>query len=353
MSPALPNNTPPHHTPPHRQPAPPPSPPRQPASPQAPPPQRARPHWLNYLLLGIFLYLAYLPLSSFLFAVKNDALTQNFPPKYFFSAALHSGFLPLWDPYINFGLPLYADPGFAFWQPITWLFGGIGYSAHTLAIELLTYIWLAGIFMYRLGLSFGHSRQTAFLLGILYMCCGFFIGNLAHTNFLTCAAFLPLVTQCFLQLQASFTPKRLLQTTLACYLLGDSGQTATPLGAPYFFIIALFFTTPHQARNPTLKTNLLLLLSVLGLTAPIFLSWLELLPHISRSIPVFQPDYQDLGFTLPSYLSFLFPFATTARSTLFGTDLLHRSGPLHPCPHRQEEPFSIRFPHRRRRHAVA
>jgi hypothetical protein len=78
---------------------------------------------LTYLLLFLFLFIAYLPLSSFLFALKNDALTTNFPNKYFFSASLHAGYLPLWNPYINFGLPLYADPGFAFWNPMTWVFG--------------------------------------------------------------------------------------------------------------------------------------------------------------------------------------------------------------------------------------
>src|ERR1700761_2234518 len=131
-------------------------------------------HWPNYLFLGLFLCLAYVPLTSFLFAVKNDALTENFPPKYFFSASLHSGYWPLWNPYINFGIPTYADPGFAFWNPLTWIFGGVGYNVWALSAELLVYIWLAGIFMYRLGHYFGHSRLTAFLMGALYMCCGFF-----------------------------------------------------------------------------------------------------------------------------------------------------------------------------------
>src|SRR5215475_909698 len=106
----------------------------------------------SYLLVLLFLLVAYLPLSSFLFALKNDALTVNFPNKYFFSASLHSGYLPIWNPYINFGLPLYADPGFAFWNPLTWIFGLIGYSIPMLSVEILVYIWLAGIFMFELGI---------------------------------------------------------------------------------------------------------------------------------------------------------------------------------------------------------
>ena len=289
--------------------------------------------WLNYLLLGLFLYLAYLPLSSFLFALKNDALTENFPHKYFFSAALHAGYWPLWNPYINFGLPLYADPGFAFWHPLTWLFGTIGYNAYVLTAEILVYIWLGGIFMYSLGLFFGHTRLTAFLLALLYMCCGFFIGNLSHLNFLTCAAFLPLVTLTFLRLQTAFSPKRLLCCAFSIYLLAAGGHPAIPVATVYFLLFLLtgiVLTTKSASLLKTLttaaRTNLGLLLAVLGLISPILLSWLEIWPHFNRSAPVFQPAQQDLGFTPSSYLSFLFPFATTAHSTVFADDLSMRNG---------------------------
>jgi hypothetical protein len=287
----------------------------------------------GYLLLGLFLYVAYLPLSSCWFAVKNDALTVNFPPKYFFSAALRSGHWPIWDPYINFGLPLYADPGFAFWQPLTWLFGAIGYTVHTLALEILVYIWLGGIFMYRLGLYLGHSRQTAFLLGLMYMCCGFFIGNLSHTNFLTSAAFLPLVTKCFLQLQTAFSPRRLFFCAISLYLLIAGGHPAIPI-ATIYFLAALLTGLAFSSRTGFIRrslagagrTNLLLLLAVLGLTAPILLSWWEIWPWFSRSAPVHQSLQQGLGFNPPSYSSFFFPFATTFPSAFFGSDPSMRNG---------------------------
>ena len=67
-----------------------------------------------YLWLLAILLLAYLPLSTCYFGMKNDAFSDNFPNKYFLSEALHSGMLPLWNPYMNFGFPVYADVGFAF-----------------------------------------------------------------------------------------------------------------------------------------------------------------------------------------------------------------------------------------------
>lgn len=289
---------------------------------------------LIYSLLLGFLLIAYLPVSSCWFALKNDALVANFPNKYFFSAALHAHTLPLWNPYVNFGLPLYADPGFSFWHPLTWIFGLIGYNVYTLSIELLIYIWLGGIFMYQLGRYFGHLILTSFLMGILYMCCGFFIGNLSHTNFLTSAAFLPLVTRTFLQLQTGFSYKKVGNCAIGIYLLLAGGHPAIPFAALYFFAILLVcLLLIRSDAHPgiplqwnTLKANTWLLISAVGLTAPILLSWMEILPHLTRASPVLQETQQDLGFTFPSYISFIFPFATTAYSHVFFTDVTVRNG---------------------------
>ena len=280
--------------------------------------------WRDHLLLGLFVFLAYLPLSSFLFALKNDALTANFPQKYFFSAALHSGLLPLWNPYINFGLPMYADPGFAFWNPLTWIFGWIGYNAYLLSLEILFFIWIGGISMYRLAGTLGHSRLTGLLLGCLYSGCGFFVGNLTHINFLTGAAFLPLVIAGFLRLQATPSSKHLLFTSLAIYFMIAGGHPAIPFACCYFFlfIVAGWLLTDQQPVRKSLprflRTNGLLLLATVLLASPILLAWLEIIPHITRATPVFQPNQQITGFSIPSFLSFLMPFAITAQTPYFG-----------------------------------
>ncbi len=298
----------------------------------------------NYLLLGLFLFIAYLPLSSLSFALKNDALTDNFPNKYFFSAALLSGHLPLWNPYLNFGLPLYADPGFAFWNPLTWLFGWLGYNLYTLSVETLVYIWLGGIFMYQLGKYFRHPPVLCFSMAAMYMCCGFFIGNLEHTNFLTCAAFLPLVTRIFLQLHERFSFRGLLACAVSLYLLATGGHPAIPFATAYFLAILslglAFFRNEDGARTFPLRrlisTNCWLILGFAALAAPLLYSWIEIFPWIERSMPVShwldrstpvsQWNHVDLGFTPSSYLSFLFPFATTVKTSFFGNDLLMRNG---------------------------
>jgi hypothetical protein len=287
-----------------------------------------------YLLLLLFLVIAYLPLSSSLFALKNDALTANFPNKYFFSASLKNGYLPIWNPYINFGLPLYADPGFAFWNPITWIFGGIGYSVPILSVEILFYIWIAGITAYGLGIWLGHNKRVSFCLGVMYMCCGFFIGNLQHTNFLTCAAFLPLVLKNCLALQKGFKIRTLFFCLVSLYLLGTGGHPAIPVACIYFLFVvqlgAVIFSEGGENKKQIIlrliKTDLILTACFLILALPLFYSYYEIYPHFTRANPVLQSSYTDTGFDISSYLSFVYPFSTSGNSSWFHNDPLMRNG---------------------------
>jgi hypothetical protein len=191
---------------------------------------------MPYLLLLIILLLAYLPLSTFYFGMKNDAFSDNFPNKYFFSEALHSGYLPLWNPYLNFGFPIYSDPGFAFWHPITWFFGSvIGYNAYTLTIEVLLYNYIAGITMYRLGKYLELSTNAALAVASMYMCSGFFTGELQHINFLTAAAFLPFLLQHVLSVFKKPENSKAWLVAIGLYLVFAGGHPAIPIGSLYFF----------------------------------------------------------------------------------------------------------------------
>jgi hypothetical protein len=289
---------------------------------------------LVYLLLLFFLAIAYFPLSSFLFALKNDALTANFPNKYFFSAALHDGYLPVWNPYLNFGFPLYADPGFSFWNPITWLFGWLGYTVPMLSVEILFYIWIGGIGAYELGKWLGHSEKVSFCMGMMYMCCGFYIGNLQHINFLTSAAFLPLVLLTYLDLQAKFGIRKLFYCLLCIYMLATGGHPAVPMATIYFLFfiqigIILFSNTGESKLAiglRSLKTFLILLGSFLILAAPLIDSYYEIYPVFTRAVPVVQIFNTETGFDPGSYISFLYPFSTSGGGNLFKNDPLMRNG---------------------------
>ncbi|MDQ3681994.1 MAG: YfhO family protein [Bacteroidota bacterium] len=281
------------------------------------------------LLLLITCIIAYLPVSSFLFALKNDAFVYNFPNKHFFSEAIRHGYLPTWNPYLNFGFPLYADPGFAWWQPITWVFGVIGYNPYSFTIEVLVYIYISGISMYWLARNLGMEKITAFIIGCMFMCSGFFIGNLQHINFITCAAFLPLVVGTWLNLQNNHSLKNVLLAAFAIYLLFTGGHPAIPI-ATIYFMLAIGISYGICFRNKInftsfFKWNIGYLLFAIIFLAPALYSWFSIMPYYSRSEPVSQAQNVFVGFTIPAYISFLFPFSTIRNYDWFMTDVSMRN----------------------------
>jgi len=279
-----------------------------------------------YLFLLLVLMVAYLPLSTFYWGMKNDAFSVNFPNKFFFTQALHSGFLPLWNPYINFGLPLYADPGFAFWNPITWIFGSvIGYNAYSLTFEVLLYVYLAGFFMFRLCRFLFFTNLVSFGVACLFMCCGFFSSHIQHINFISCAPFIPWLLQRFLQLQQQPSYRNAFFSSIAYYFVFASGHPAMPVAAIYFLLLLflILITSPdYRKRLPVLIAFHLLAIAFLLIEfLPAIYSYLNLLPVYARGVPINIKDhlYKD-SFDLKSLITLLFPFSSTAKTGFFVND---------------------------------
>ena len=136
------------------------------------------------VFVGI-MFVAYLPISSFMFFLKNDAFGGYFPSKFFISEALHSNDFPWWNPYINFGLPQYGDMNSGFYSPFTWIFAAFfTYNAYTFTAELLLYLILAGIGMYQLCRSFKFTKTVSYIAGFSFMCSGYMVGHLQHFNWI-------------------------------------------------------------------------------------------------------------------------------------------------------------------------
>lgn len=288
-----------------------------------------KPIWLLPLLLLFICIISYLPLSSFLFSLKNDAFIYNFPNKIFFSESIKYGSLPTWNPYLNYGFPIYADPGFAWWQPITWVFGFIGYNAFSFTIEVIFYIYLSGLGMYWLGNVLKFQNWTSFAIGCMFMCSGFFIGNLQHINFITCAAFLPWFIGFWLKFQNQPTQKNILLCGTSAYLLCSGGHPAIPMATGYFtFFFTVFYLFNFIKKNTLLsfvKFQIFLILIILIFLFPILYSYISIEPFYTRFEPANQPNNINTGFTLQSYISFIFPFSTIKNSAWFETDVSMRN----------------------------
>ncbi|MDQ6761066.1 MAG: hypothetical protein M3015_00390 [Bacteroidota bacterium] len=284
-----------------------------------------------YLLLLIILFVAYLPLSSFYFGMKNDAFSDNFPDKYFLSEAVRNGIFPLWNPYMNFGFPIYADPGFAYWNPVTWLFALIGYNAYTLTVEVLCYIYIGGVCMYNAGRYLKFPSNTALTVAAMYMCSGFFVGSIQYINFITAAAFLPFLLQSFLQLFQYPSVKYSAKFSLAFYCVLMSGHPAIPLASSYLIIILfiIFCFTYCKDENFHFKKIIsYFIISVIFLVLlalPIIYSYAAIWKFYGRNAIHQSFKITSTGLDFSSFISLIFPFSTTPHSKLFTNDVAMRN----------------------------
>ncbi|MCY0884719.1 MAG: hypothetical protein OWV35_02400, partial [Firmicutes bacterium] len=146
---------------------------------------------------GVIALLAGLPFLFFLLrwalgepVLNGDNLIQNFPLRVLSGAALRSGHLPLWDPYLWSGTPLLAGFNAGAAYPLTWLFAVLpAYLAWSLNLAV-TYA-LAATGFYRFLRSDGRSRPAAFLGAATFAYGGFLVSQMVHVETVEGVAWLP------------------------------------------------------------------------------------------------------------------------------------------------------------------
>lgn len=285
------------------------------------------------LFFAVVLFTAYLPISSFLFFLKNDAFTGYFPPKFFMSESIHAGHLPLWNPYINFGIPQYGDMSSGYWSPITWLIAStVGYNAYTFTAEVLLYILIGGVGMYTLTGSLQLNKQVRIIAAVAFMCCGYNVGHLQHFNWLSGAAFLPWCCWAYHLLLQQATLKNIVRAVLLVYMLAASAHPGITISIFYFFLAYLVFFLLSKNEEPIgvkLKriagSHFIVSLLFLLLAAGMIIGYADILPHFSRSEKVSLADSLLNPTTAQSWMSVVFPFATVKNDIFFNTDISMRN----------------------------
>ncbi len=285
------------------------------------------------LIFLVVLLFAYLPVASFLFALKNDAFTGYFPPKFFMSESIHSGHLPLWNPYINFGIPQYADMSSGYWSPFTWTIAStFGYNAYTFTLELLLYILMGGFGFFVLLKLWVKNTQVRTIAALSFMCCGYNIGNLQHFNWISGAAILPWCLWAYHNLLHRFSISNLLAVSLLFYLLISSAHPGISIASAYFFFaFSLFQLVQKKKENNNysfaiwIKSNALLLLLLFIMSAGMLFAYADILPFFVRANKLTLTDSLLHPTTFTSWISSLLPLTTTKLDAFFGTDISMRN----------------------------
>ena len=278
--------------------------------------------------------LAYLPLSSFMFFIKNDAFSGYFPSKYFISESINSNGFPWWNPYINFGLPQYGDMNSGFYSPFTWFIASLfRYTAHTFTIELLFYLFISGIGMYQLCRSYKFTKTVSYISGISFMCSGYMVGHIQHFNWISAAAFIPWCLWGYHQLINKFSLKNNIVCALLFYLFLSSAHPGLIIGGIYFFTayIVFFYFNKKKTETETFssksfwKKNAWMFALLLILCIGMMVGYADIIPHITRGKKIESVSAIINPFSLQSFISLLLPMVTVKNDALFRTDISMRN----------------------------
>lgn len=250
------------------------------------------------------------------------------------SESIHAGYLPLWNPYINFGIPQYGDMSSGYWSPLTWLIAcTVGYNAYTLTLELLFYILLSGIGMFILTGFWKLNTTARIIAGIAYMCSGYITGDLQHFNWISGAALLPWCYWIYLLLLNNFSVKNITGASLLFYLFVSSAHPGISISAFYLFgcylLYHLLINKQNLLRGTQLKkiaaAHLSFTVIFLLLSAGMITAYTDILPQFVRSEKLSLADALLAPTTSQCWISALFPFAAVKNHGFFNTDIAVRN----------------------------
>lgn len=247
--------------------------------------------------------------------------------------ALQSNQLPLWNPYISFGLPFYGDMSSSYWSPLTWLIASTtGYNPYTLTIEVLIYLLASGAGMYYLSGYYSKNNYIRLVSAISYMCNGYIVGHLQHINWLSGAAFLPWCLWALEKLYSERNLKSLILSSLFFYLLIASSHPGITIGAAYFFtayIISKLISSYNQrGTSGLLKTSKLYILFgilLLLVSAGLLIGYSDIIPYFDRNEAVDLSLSLNQNTNAKSWISILLPFATSKGDGFFENDPAFRN----------------------------
>ena len=120
----------------------------------------------------------------------DDGVIFNIPMRVVVANLIGSGYVPLWNPYMFSGMPLFgaAQAGVLF--PLNWFYLIFSTPVATNLMMLSTYM-LAALGAYLYARRSGSNIAGAALTSIVWQFSGFLIGQIGHTNILHTAALLP------------------------------------------------------------------------------------------------------------------------------------------------------------------
>jgi hypothetical protein len=121
-----------------------------------------------------------------------DGLLQNVPFRVAAAQIVRAGHLPLWDPYIFSGMPLFATAQVGILYPLNWFYVLFSTATATNLMVVGTYV-VAALGAYLYARQIGAAIIGAVITSLAWQFGGAVVGQISHINIVHTAALLPWV----------------------------------------------------------------------------------------------------------------------------------------------------------------
>jgi len=240
-----------------------------------------------YALLAILICVLvfYHPLVSSKRLTNGADMTSLFYPlRYILAESLHSGIIPLWNPYKFGGAPFLATMQTGVFYPVNWLFFLIFPIITGINVCILFHLVLLGYFCFLLFvLGFEVMPSVALVFALIIPLSGLVQAQVEHLAALIAIAWLPLIILSFIRFlkQKSFSYLLLFIITTALQILAGHPQY---VAYTFFFLFLYAIYWLLTDRTHSLKDRIDLLLTIIGaIVFALFLSAVQLLPTLAHS----------------------------------------------------------------------
>lgn len=261
--------------------------------------------------------------------IASDLLQHSYPYHEFSQNYLKAGEIPLWNPYVGAGMPVFGEAQTGVFNPIAALiyyFLPATAAFNWLIITTFVFIALSTYFYAR---SIGIFREGAFLAGVAFALSGFMVGNLRHVPVIGALTFMPLM---FFACEKIIARGRLFWGIFLAFLIFLSfspGQLTTTYLLMFvlagYFLVRLRFVFEEKKRENLRPFLVFFGAIVLGVlfSAVILLPGIEMIGYSNRAelslesalSPVYKIKYLAL-FLVP------YAFGDPSRATW---DMTHES----------------------------
>ena len=234
----------------------------------------------------------------------DDGVLFNVPLRVTTANLLRAGELPLWNPYIFGGMPLFATAQGGLLFPLNWFYLLFSPAMATNLMVVSTYM-VAGLGAFLFARKTGSSVAGAFVSGLVWQMGGFLIAQISHINIAHTAALLPWILWSLERYVETGSRKRgaLLAVLLAVQIFAGHQQTF----AYTFLLFCVYVIVMAFGNDRTRKRYLLSLgfaIAGLLLAAVQILPTFELLENSIRSEATY--DFFSSFSMPPSFLATYF-----------------------------------------------